>query len=148
MNTPQPEDPVGSDEPLLRRIPHFNDRVFVCVDDCTGEARLSSGNFALEEGEDGVSVYRTHVLETLELEPRCLIRDPLNGVAELPATAVTDAWLDVKPAPYPDDTGEPEHPRDGAHALILGLAELGRKPRRRVQRALAMASTIVIHATV
>jgi hypothetical protein len=148
MSTPQPEDPVGPDEPLLRRIPHFNDSVFTCVDDSTGETRLSSGNFALEEGEDGVSVYRTHVLETLELEPRCLIRDPLNGVAELPTKVVTDAQLDVKPKPYPDDTGEPEHPRDGAHALILGLANLGKKPRRRVQRALAIASTIVIHPSV
>lgn len=145
MSSPQPDDPVGPDEPLLRRIPHFNSLTFVCVDDRTGETRLSSGNFALEDGEDGVSVYRAHVLETLGLESSCLIRDPLNGVAALPTKAVTDAQLEVKPDPYPDDTGEPDHPRDGAHALVLGLAELGKKPRRRVQRALAIASTIVIH---
>lgn len=144
MSGPNPDDLVADDEPLLRRIPHFNGHAFVCMDDESGETRLSSGSFAPDE--DGVSVYRTHVLRTLNLGPDCLIRSPLNGVAELAARAVRAEELDVKPDPNPKNTGEPEHPRDAAHALIIGLGELSKSRRRKAQRALAAAATIIIQS--
>lgn len=139
MPTEREEDkPLRDDDVLLRRIPKANTADFMTFDEVTGRHRPSSGAF--EADDDGVSVYIERVLSAYELDAVCIFEDSQDGIAELHITRVReagDATLTVIKDPWPADVPNPQERKHAAHALIKGLGELGKGPRKRSQRDLA-----------
>jgi hypothetical protein len=112
----------------------------VAVDQATGERRPTSGAF--KPDDDGVSVYQQSVLRAHGLGPADLVRSSLNLVVEVLAGDLRTIDLDVRPDPWPGDTDDPGHPRNAAHALIVGMERLGKKARLNKQRALVRLASI------
>lgn len=139
---PAPDSPVGDEELLLRRIPHFRPRGFIAVDDDTGEQRVSSGLYSIKNDEDGVSVSRRLILESRGLDITCMLDKPDNGLGQLTTNAARKTGLDVTPDPFPPYITD-GHPRNAAHALIKGLNEMSKSERKRAQKALADATVII-----
>lgn len=50
--------------------------------------------------------------------------------------------LDVRDDPWPQDVPEPQHPRNGAHALIVGWAGLTKSQRKEPQHSLVIARSL------
>jgi hypothetical protein len=133
--SPEGTDDIPAAEMVYRRLADGGPN-FVTTDLQTGERRPSSGAF--KPDDDGVSVYRHSKLNAAGLGPADLVLRATNVVVRLsvgdvmtvePLRVVDDAW--------PADVDEPEHPRNGAHALITGWADLGKGDRRRRQSALS-----------
>lgn len=76
------------------------------------------------------------------LTPRDIVRNPLNLVVGVDVGDVRSIALGVRDDPWPPDIDEPEHPRNGAHALITGLERLGTSERRRRQKELVVLPSI------
>jgi len=109
----------------------------IWVDSLSGERRPTSGAF--QPDSDGVSVYRMSILRASGLTATDLVNDRQNLVVGLPLGEVRSiAGLGVVDDPWPTDAYEPSHPRNAAHALIVGWQGLSKNERRRRQRALAM----------
>lgn len=135
------DDPSVADaDTLLRRIATYGDTNMMVVDDATGETRISSGAFKLDE--DGCSVYRSAVLATHGLDARAVVRAPQNAVVAVTAATVRSVSLGVRPDPNPPEGDG--HPRDEAHALIVNARSLGKNPLRRALRDLAASATFVV----
>jgi hypothetical protein len=115
-------------------------------DQATGERRVSS--MAFYPHPDGLSVYRHTLLEEKGLTPITgLVRVDRNVVISLSVADIRAVELGIRDDPDPPDVADPEHPRHKAHALVLGLNDLGKKARIRRQRALAeMPSVTVVHS--
>lgn len=135
------DDPAVADsETLLRRIATYGDTNMMVVDDVTGETRISSGAFKLDQ--DGCSVYRLTVLTARGLDASAVVRAPQNAVVAVTAGTVRAVSLDVRPDPNPPEGDG--HPRDEAHALIINVRSLGKNPLRRALRDLAATAQFVV----
>lgn len=131
---PADDDPSISDGDALYRRLSDSTPSMVAYDQETGERRPSSGAF--KPDADGVSVYRRSRLEEEGLSASDVVRQPWNLVVSVDVGDIRSIALGVHDDPWPFDVDEPEHPRNGAHALITGLQHLGKKARRRRQQEL------------
>jgi hypothetical protein len=127
---------IPDEDSVLRRLSDSGPNMVV-VDQLTGARRPSSGAF--KPDVDGVSVYRRSRLVAKRLTEADLVRAPQNLVVELGIGEIRClARLDVKDDPWPADTlVEPRHPRQAAHALIVGWDGLSRGEKRARQQTLA-----------
>ena len=131
-------DPVEEDDPAiddgetaLRRLSDSGPSM-IAIDIVTGERRPSTGAFRPDE--DGVSVYRESVLQTNNLTAADLVRTPQNLVVGVAVGEIRSiASLGIRDDPWPSDFGEPDHPRNVAHALIVGWRGLTKNERKRRQ---------------
>jgi len=111
------------------------------TDLATGERRPSSGSF--KPDEDGVSVYRESKLKEVGLQPAAIIKKPWNLVVGLLVGDVRAiSPLGVRDDPWPAGIEEPDHPRNAAHALIVGWDELSTGQRMKRQQALAKSPSM------
>jgi hypothetical protein len=130
-------DLIGSDEVVYRLL--FPD--WVSEDKITGDRRPGSGAF--EPDEDGVSVYREAVIIGQGLSLSDLTQNPGDPVVSFTVGDVRGVGqelgvsLDVREKAWPTDVPDPDHPKHAAHALIVGLGELGSSRQLRARRALA-----------
>lgn len=135
------DDPsIPDNDRLLRRLSDSGPNM-VAVDTVTHDRRPTSGAF--KPDEDGVSVYRESVLSTSGLGAADVVRAPMNLVVSLEvadARAITP--LGVRNDPWPSDIPEPDHPRNAAHALIVGWDGLSTGERRRRQQKLTKAPSL------
>lgn len=130
------DDPGISDNESVYRRLSDNSPSMIAVDLKTQERRPTSGAFMPDA--DGVSVYRKSILESAHLTAADLKRAPQNLVVSLGVDEIrTVARLGVRDDAWPVDTDDPSHPRNGAHALIVGWQGLGKNQRRERQRTLA-----------
>ncbi len=107
----------------------------IAVDIKTQERRPTSGAF--KPDSDGVSVYRKSKLEAAGLTAAHLVRVPQNVVVSLSVGEIRiRAALGIRDDAWPADTDVPTHPRNGAHALIVGWQGLSKSQRRERQQAL------------
>ena len=126
---------IPDSEVCCRRLSDAG-QAMMATDSVTGTQRPSSGAF-MPDG-DGVSVYRETLLRQAGLTPADLVRGAGNLVVGLPVGEIREiARLEVADDPWPADADDPEHPRNGAHALIVGWAGLSKNERIRRQRALS-----------
>ena len=125
---------IPDDEELNRRLSDESPNMVV-VDALSGARRPSSGAF--KPDDDGVSVYREGVLRSRGLTAADLVVRPGNLVVSLPVGAVRAISLGVRDDPWPRGIPDPDHPRNAAHALIVGWDGLGKSARRQRQRALS-----------
>jgi hypothetical protein len=133
---------VPDDDAVLRRLSD-NSPAMVYVDPLTGDQWPTTGAFALKRGEDGVSVYRERLLTAAGLGVRDVLIAPTNLVVRLTVADVRAVPpLDVRDDRWPTDAPDASHPRNGAHALIVGLDGLGKSPRKAAQRALVEAPSL------
>jgi len=133
---------VPDDDAVLRRLSD-NSPAMVYVDPLTGTQRPSTGAFALKRGEDGVSVYREKLLAAAGLGVGDVVVAPSNLVVRLTVADVRAVPpLNVRNDLWPTDVPDPSHPRNGAHALIVGRDALGKNPRKAAQRALVEAPSL------
>lgn len=136
------ETTVPGDDAILRRLSD-NSPAMVYVDPLTGEPRPTTGAFAPKRGEDGVSVYREQLLTSAGLGVGDVVVAPTNLVVRLTVADVRAVPpLDVRDDLWPTDVPDPRHPRNGAHALIVGWDGLGKNPRKAAQRALVEAPSL------
>lgn len=136
------DDRVPDSDAVLRRL-YDSSPNWVYEDPETGERRPSSGAFAPKRDEDGVSVYREQLLAAAGLTAAAVTTSSGNLVVRL---AVADVRavppLDVRNDLWPTGVPDPGHPRNGAHALIVGWGGLGRNRRRAAQVALVSAPSL------
>lgn len=125
---------IPDNEALYRRLSDDSPNMVV-VDALSGVRRPSSGAF--KPDDDGVSVYRESVLQGRGLTAADVVVRPGNLVVSLPVRAVRAISLGVSDDPWPRDIPDPDHPRNAAHALIIGWDGLGKSARRQRQRALS-----------
>ncbi|WP_156664556.1 hypothetical protein [Mycobacterium sp. 852002-51057_SCH5723018] len=128
---------------LLRRIPSLTNDDFYAINTQTGERQLTSACFKLRPDESGLSVYSKTVIDRLGLTYAAVCRKPLNAVASISGTEPPRHGLRTDPDPWPEDVPEPEHPRNAAHALIMGIAAMERGQQRDLARAFAAVAVIV-----
>ena len=134
------DDPaIPDEESLLRRLSDAGPNM-VAVDPLTGARRPSSGAF---KPDPDISVYRSSVLAAHDLDARALLKAPQNLVVSIDVADVRHhASLGVCDDPWPQDVDDPNHPRNAAHALIVGWAGLTKSQRRERQRALTTAPSL------
>ena len=139
---PPEDDPnIPDDEILFRRL-SYDGGAWVAIRKDTGARRPSSAGF--DPDTDGLSVFRQAVL--LAQDPPLGPADVGEIVAGFTVADVRSLRLGVKDDPWPKDVQDPDHPRYAAHALITGLVELGRSPRRRRQKELVeVPSMRIVH---
>jgi hypothetical protein len=132
------DDPsIPDDEVLYRRLSYDNGD-WVVRHLVTGErVRPTSGAF--NPDPDGVSVYRQSRLLALTppLSAADLVVSPENIVVSFTVSDVRSIRLGVRDDQWPQDVPDLAHPRNAAHALIVGLNELGKSVRRKQQGKLA-----------
>ncbi len=132
------DDPnIPDDEVLYRRLSYDNGAWVVKHAVTRQRVRPTSGAF--NPDPDGVSVFRHACLLALlpPLGPSDLVVSPENVVVGFTVGDVRSLNLGVKDDPWPIDVPDPDHPRNAAHALIIGLNGLGRNARSRQQKLLA-----------
>lgn len=132
------DDPSIPGEEMLYRRLSFDSGAWVVLDPVSGERlRPASGGF--DPDTDGISVFRRAILLGLEppLGPADVALRPDGIVVGFTVEDVRELRLGVKDDPWPKDVADPDHPRYAAHALIVGLEELGRNARTKRQRKLA-----------
>lgn len=113
----------------------------VAIDAVTGVRRPTSGAF--KPDEDGVSVYREARLRMAGLGTGDVVRSPINVVVSLGVGDMRSIQpLGVRDDPWPPDIDEPDHPRNVAHALIIGWDGLTRGERRQRQQALTRLPSV------
>lgn len=134
------DDPaIPDEESLLRRLSDAGPNM-IAADPLTGVRRPTSGAF---KPDPDVSVYRDSVLASYGLDARALVKVPQNLVVSIEVRDVRQhAGLGVRDDPWPQDVDDPDHPRNAAHALIVGWSGLTRSQRRERQRALATAPSL------
>jgi hypothetical protein len=133
---------IPDDEILYRRIAHYGSGDLVAVDAITGHRRPSSGAF--KSDNDGISIYLDGVLSEAGLGPHDLVRAPQNAAVAFRAAIPRQLSLGVVRDAWPTGTDDDDHPRNAAHALIVGFLGLSAKERRRRQKALAQSCYWVI----
>lgn len=138
----RPDERVPDDDAVYRRLSDSSPAM-VYVDPLTGERRPSTGAFRIRPGEDGLSVYREFLLTTAGLTAADVITTPHNLVVRLEVADVRSIPpLDVEDDRWPPDVPDPEHPRNGAHALVVGWDGLGKSKRRELQLTLVNARSL------
>jgi hypothetical protein len=132
-NEPVQDDPeIPDDEILYRRLSYDGGDWLANTD----PVRPASGGF--QPDADGLSVYRHSILASLTppLNGRAVAIRPGDVVVGFTVRDVRASKLGVKDDPWPNDVVEPDHPRNAAHALIVGWDGLGKNARVRRQRDL------------
>lgn len=131
------DDPGIPDEEILYRRLSYDNGDWVTRHPVTGERRPVSGAF--QSDGDGLSVFRHSLLLANDppLGARDVVVDPQNLVVGFTVADVRSISLGVMDDPWPKDVRDPDHPRYGAHALILGLNGLSKSARIKQQRRLA-----------
>lgn len=138
----QPQGRVPDDDAIYRRLSDSSPAM-VFVDPLTGDRRPSTGAFRIKPDEDGVSVYREQLLRAAGLTAADVVTAPLNLVVRLEVADVRAIPpLDVHDDRWPADVPDPAHPRNGAHALIVGWHGLGKNARRERQLKLVSAPSL------
>lgn len=148
MSTEEPGPTPGDDRPILdddavyRRLSDSSPAMLY-VDPITGGRRPTTAVFHVKPDEDGVSVYRERVLHGHGLTAADVVKAPQNLVASLGVGDVRSAVpLDVRDDPWPEDIPDHLHPRNAAHALIVGWAGLTKSQRKEHQVALVNAPSL------
>lgn len=152
--TEEPEEPgvlgddpgISNDEVLYRRLSYDNGD-WIVRHSVTGE-RVRPASGAFNPDPDGVSVYRQSRLLALSppLSAADLVVSPENVVVGFTVSDVRSIRLGVRDDPWPQDVPDPAHPRNAAHALIVGLNQLSKSARIKRQRKLAhVASMKFVH---
>ena len=133
---------LPEDDAVYRRLSDTGPSM-VYIDPVTGEQRPTSGAF--KPDADGVSVYSRMAMSAVGVEPADLLVRSGNVVVELPVSAVRDSEppLDAVGDPWPADIPEPDHPRNAAHALVVGFDGLTKGQRKRAQDHLVRISDFV-----
>lgn len=114
----------------------------VAIDQVTGARRPTSGAF--KPDDDGISVYRHALLEAAGLTPGDVRTSPWNLVVGVGVGDLRTIDLSVNDDPWPADVPDPQHPRNAAHALIVGMEGMSRGARRRCQKALVALPSVQI----
>lgn len=129
------DDPAVPDgESIYRRLSDSGPSM-IAIDLKTQERRPTSGAF--KPDGDGVSVYRKSKLDAAGFTANDLVRAPHNVVVGLSVGEVrTLAQLGVRDDAWPRDVADHAHPRNGAHALIVGWSGLSKSQRLERQKAL------------
>lgn len=133
---------IPDDEVLYRRL-SYDGGAWVLRDNVTGERiRPVSGGF--DPDTDGVSVFRRGILQELDppLGPADVALHPDDIVVGFTVEDVRQLSLGVRDDAWPKDVLDPDHPRYAAHALVVGLDELGRNARTKRQRKLAVVPSM------
>lgn len=129
------DDPaIPGAETVYRRLSDSGPSM-IAVDAITQDRRPTSGAF--KPDGDGVSVYRETKLRAAGLAAVDLVREPQNVVVGLVVREVRSLHLGVRDDEWPSDVDDPRHPRNGAHAVIVGWQSLSTNERRERQRALS-----------
>ena len=106
----------------------------------TSGERIRPASAGFEPDTDGVSVFRREIL--VRQNPPCGPADvalrPNDIVVGFTVADVRQLGLGVRDDPWPKDVVDPDHPRYVAHALIVGLDELGKSARIKRQKKLAV----------
>ncbi len=119
---------------VFRRVANGSPDMVV-IDAVTGVRRPSTGAF--KPDDDGISVYLKFVLALSGLSAAAVAVRPENLVVEVPIAAVLEIKpLEVRPDPWPTDIPDAAHPRNAAHALIVGWNGLSKGQRKERQNAL------------
>ena len=109
---------ISDDEILYRRIAHYGSGDLVAVDAITGHRRPSSGAF--KSDNDGISVYLDGVLSEVALGPQDLVVRRRTQVVAFRAAVPRQLSLGVVRDAWPTGTDDDNHPRNAAHAPIVG----------------------------
>jgi hypothetical protein len=89
-------------------------------------------------------VYIKSILNEYELVERDVQTRPESGVLSLLVGDVRDEKLGVVRDPWPKHAGDQDHPRNAAHALIVGFQSLSKSQLRLKQSALVKKCKILI----
>lgn len=129
---------ISSDEVVFRRVK--SQPSMLVRDSITGSIRPSSGAFRPDD--DGISVYREQSLRAVALGPPDLRITPDDLVFGLEVGDARALALDVRDDPWPTGIADEVHPRNAAHALIVGFETLSRGQRKRKQDGLVRAPSL------
>ncbi|HEX6509964.1 MAG TPA: hypothetical protein VF221_20240 [Chloroflexota bacterium] len=121
---------------LYRRLSRENPDQYA-VDTETGERRPTSSAFKPKRGEDGLSVYRHTKLAAAGLDASAVALAPAHIVFGVDVGDVRALKLGVRDDAWPAGIPDAGHPRNGAHALIVGWDHVSRKEVGRRARELA-----------
>jgi hypothetical protein len=142
--TPAGDDPTISDAELLYRRLSDSGPNMIAVDLLTGEQRPSTGAF--KPDPDGISVYRDSAMKEEGISVADLVTRPGNLIVSLSVGDVRSIWLGVRDDKWPADVPDPEHPRNAAHALIIGAETLGKhEQKRRLRELVAVPSLTFVY---
>lgn len=136
------DDPdIDGDEVLYRRL-SFSGGAWVTENSVTKERRPSSGGFTHDT--NGVSVFRRSLLLAHDppLGPSDVGMTPDDIIVGFTVADVRSLDLGVRNDLWPKDVIDPDHPRYCAHALIIGLDDLGGKAQVKKQRKLAVVPSM------
>lgn len=132
---------ISDDEVLYRRIPNVEHASFMVVDEMTGVRRPTSAVFRPDQ--DGLSVYIKSILDEHGLAERDVQTRPESGVLSLLARDIRDEKLGVVRDAWPD-TAKDDHPRNAAHALIVGFQSLSKSQLKLTRSALVKKCQVLI----
>lgn len=140
------DDPAIPDgDVLYRRLSRTNPDQYA-TDSVTGESRPTSAAFLPKSGEDGLSVFRHARLAAAGLDASAVALEAKHSVFGLRTDEVRSLKLGVRDDPWPKDIPDADHPRNGAHALIVGWDAMSRSEVKRQARELAkLAATRLVH---
>lgn len=128
------DDPsIPDDEVLYRRLSRENPDQYA-VDRETGERWPTSAAFKPKPQEDGLSVYRHMKLAEAGLDASAVATAPQHIVFGVGVGDVRSIRLGVRNDQWPHGIPDADHPRNGAHALIIGWqgmsrGDIGRRAR-------------------
>jgi hypothetical protein len=136
----KPDDPsVRDDEILFRYSPSIPHKNWTVTDQETQDVQITLA--ALSWDDDGISCYRELILRQNGMDWSAVKREPKNGVFSLVVADVRSEGLGVAFDPNPE-TGQPPHPRDAAHTLIVDC-DMPRKPNKDARESLGKTAVIV-----
>lgn len=110
---------------LYRRLLRNNPDQYA-VDQVTGERRPTSAAFKPKRGEDGLSVYRRSKLAEDALDASDVAMRPEHVVFSVTVADVRTLKLGVRDDEWPPDIPDADHPRNRAHALVVGWENMTR----------------------
>lgn len=126
---------IPNSEVLYRRLSRENPYQYT-IDEKTGERRITSAAFKPKPDEDGLSVYRHSRLAKVGLDASAVATAPEHIVFGVSVGDIRSIKLGVRDDAWPQGVPEPGHPRNGAHALVVGWHGLTRGERARRAREL------------
>lgn len=153
--SPEDADVPGS-ESVYRRVPRV-DSNFMIIDQVTHEiVGPTTAAFQVDPKDNGISVYRRSILLDHNLSAEDLIKDPLNLVVGVTVDDLRSCRhiladgrvvrLGLRNDPWPEDVPDPKHPRNAAHALIVGFDGLSKGDQRMLRAALVRQPTMrIVH---
>jgi hypothetical protein len=131
------DDPrIPNDEVLYRRLSRENPDQYA-VDKVTGQRWPTSAAFTPKPQEDGLSVYRRTRLEAAGLDASAVAIRPEHIIFGMEAGDIRAIKLGVRDDAWPTGIPDEKHPRNSAHALIVGWESMTRGEIKRRARELA-----------